>query len=563
MRNIGAVFLLVLLAAFGQAHGENLGTTARSLGLIDPREFGLKCNSTSDQTTAMQAALTAAGDRVTANGNNYGITVKLPANCRIRIIAGDLTISSPKVYVEGWGPTSSVFDFRPTVDNKTVLIVEKCRTHPTNCLLIQGGLRNFGITTDTGAGGTLTKNGIKLVDVSNYFLEDLFILLWEGGQAIRNSKGIWTQGRESLSVGNVHVYAAAPIFIDKNPNDILYSADHFHFQDLLLQANSSATPTGWNLEGYADTAPVVIAKSLVIPNLRFSGRQAWLGGKDAVLWDNTTCPAGAYGDVLNRQLVFEGVRWEQNYGTGGFAFNIKSNASCPILTFSGRNLDLSASAALGDIRNAEYIHLDSVIAEYTGGAIMNVQNAHTMRWTAVNTSPSAVAPTFVDAYMVKTYGQTSILQVLPSDALWTRQDTGYGGRKVVPRQNYTAHEWAYAGSVANNGTVELPCNADAGTPADGNYAQVCIVHLAASSASFTAGGSFVIGAYDGGADDGVLLMSDSSGGTLLSNVNAASKIGCYASVANTPLKQPILCFNRSGGALNFLITVDINRSRDY
>ena len=293
--------------------------------IFNVQEFGAKGDGTSDDTSAITSAISAAGpDSV----------IYLPSGTYKT--TDTLIISNHRVHLVGAGMHATRIKFMPTAAGAAIRV----RGGATE--LFQGSIRNIAFTSDDL---TYEKTAIELVDTSGWLVEDIASYPWAGG----NSIGIRSRGREFGMFRNLYISADRPIVISDNPNHSI-DIDHHHFQDLYLTASGN---------------PVVeIDSGVNLTHVTFDGAQAWVKGTAGLKWVDTATKRVGIALSLNN------VRWEQPESSSGYAVRIEHNTN--LYQFSMGNSYLGPDANGMKLRRVRSAHLDTVAYVSIRGEALNV-----------------------------------------------------------------------------------------------------------------------------------------------------------------------------------------------
>jgi pectate lyase-like protein len=257
--------------------------------------FGAKCDGSTDDTAAIQAAI----DIATPN------KVQLPTGtCKI---TNELLIDDHRITIEGNGPDVSYLLFLPTSGPKAAIRVDLAAATVISLTRLKG----FSIhTTDT----TYQKIGIDIVDASETIVEDIAIGTqdaWYGGSNVSpftgtNSIGIRIAGREFGTFRNVRSDGAIPLYIANNPNFPSIDLDHHKFDGFVF------TPHG-------DNPSIYIENGITLANVTLENG-AWVLGGAGLYWPDTTATGSSY------NLVLRNIRAEQ-FSTAGYVIYITNNSA--------------------------------------------------------------------------------------------------------------------------------------------------------------------------------------------------------------------------------------------
>ena len=165
--------------------------------MFDVTDYGATGNGTTDDTSAIQLAITAAQ---TAAGSSDGATVYFPAGKYL--VTSTLTVAVHRVHILGEsGKYVSQILFNPA----TAAGCFKFQNSTSSAILYQSSIRGF---TFVGA-GSAQKIAIDLWDTSEFLLEDIVTASWTGNSGSANTPSIAlrTNGRDFLTCRVVDFYA--------------------------------------------------------------------------------------------------------------------------------------------------------------------------------------------------------------------------------------------------------------------------------------------------------------------------------------------------------------------
>lgn len=314
-------------------------------GYYSPQWFGAVCTPNNiavvslpgvpDSASAIQAAIGAAH---AANGGNVRFS-----NCLYKVTLA-INIVNSNITLQGSGLNQTSIIWMPAT--------------PAPCFIFSAGtsiLSNVGISdlSILSPDTTLTKIGVQMIDVSQVYIRNVNIAhypidgtLFRGGSG---SIGISTNGREDGKVENVQIYAEQPIQISANPNSVGNGedSDSWVWRDLTLVGPRTAA-----------TRPLILVDSGVsFYNTHFEGRQNWIGGKDAFLWNYV-------GGFISEGLYISGVKDEQAGAAGGYTFNIQASGA----TIFNLNISQSVSSRNGFLLRTVGNALIAALS-YTGAGV--------------------------------------------------------------------------------------------------------------------------------------------------------------------------------------------------
>lgn len=218
-------------------------TGMNPLQLFSVKDYGAKGDGTTDDTTAIQAAVTAAQ----AFASGTGATVFFPPGTYL--ITSTVNIAGHWVYLQGTGPKATKIKFVPTAD----AVCFNWSLSPST--LYGGGCSGMFFLSQTG--NTFKKTALKFTSVSGVRVEHVWIdpisqtnSTWVGS----NSVGVHTNGREFIRLNDYRAYCDIPIRVSIDPNLASISCDQMYITDSYL----SATPGSLNPCMLIDPAAVIL-----------------------------------------------------------------------------------------------------------------------------------------------------------------------------------------------------------------------------------------------------------------------------------------------------------------
>lgn len=332
---------------------QNLGTssmerwdgvqwTTDSQAALSVKRFGAKGDGTTDDSDAFADAATAA--------LASGVREIYVPDGRYRIVTGFVLNG---VVLQGQSKAGTILDFDPTEDGTCVELsngASRCEN--------AGVLDISFYSADT----TYTKVALDLVDLSVCVFGNIDISgagqagvgepagnYWSGGTG---STGIRTRGREATNLRGLKIVADRPVYIDENPNTVPDDGednDHWHWSDMYLVAKGHPC--------------IEVKPGLGINDVEFDGYQAWVGGTDGFLMNDTrTTPV-----ISSRNILFANVRTEQQ-STTGFAIRADFVTKCESFMVN----KMLVAATLQGIRLSNVLHTNLLMVQATrGGALAN------------------------------------------------------------------------------------------------------------------------------------------------------------------------------------------------
>jgi len=226
---------------------------------VNVKDYGAVGDGTADDTTAIQNAIDQGG------------SIHFPAG--IYLVTDNIEINANYVKLIGAGKNETIISFVPSTSNIVFTFVASGVSNyaeaavPTpNTALVQCGISGFGFTGTNSQ----VKTAIKLVTVTEFFLDDIAINDWAGTRSI----GLHIKGHDHLSASNLSINCESagdsngiPILIDVGAayESTGIDADHFNFHNLALVAGASYPCILGNAYGFW-------------ANVSFTGYQSWVKG---------------------------------------------------------------------------------------------------------------------------------------------------------------------------------------------------------------------------------------------------------------------------------------------
>ena len=268
--------------SLGQQLIATSSTTAEWQGIstFNVVDYGATGNGTTDDTTAIQDTVDAAGqnDSVFFPKGTY-------------LITDTIDITSNGVHLQGVATEATRILFEPNANAecfKWVLTQD------------QGSIDRFTFhSTDTA----YVKTAIFFEDGSDFHISNIHIGSGGGNDwkdISKSSIGITGYGREVVSINKIRIFADKPIVFGPNPNDVLLDCDQFHLSDTYLVN----TPSTYN-------AKIEILDNTQLLNFTIDGYNAWALGRYGIYWNAPNNDSTCY------QIRFSNIRHEQGDETGG------------------------------------------------------------------------------------------------------------------------------------------------------------------------------------------------------------------------------------------------------
>lgn len=302
------------------------------LGLHDTSvyvsEYGAVGDGVTDDTAAIQAAITAAGAGVVyfPAGNYY--------------VTDTLTIATNYVHIRTAGLYATRFVFGPS-SAKSLFKFTAGASEIAGCSI-------GGLVIDGKTGNTQTKTGIEIVDGSGFHVYDVWIDPGQAGNFKNSSIGIHLRGKELTTIERIRITADIPVLLDVDPNSASVGCDHIHISDTFLEPTRGTSG-----------ACLTIANGVPVSNLTIDGYNGWIVGKYGLYWNDTTSP------TVHFNVRLQGIRCEQADDTTGFSFYVNTTVGIQNVQFVD---DYMASATSG-------IHINNTTELLISTSVFGTNNA--------------------------------------------------------------------------------------------------------------------------------------------------------------------------------------------
>lgn len=324
-------------------------------------------NGTTDDTAAIQAAITALGGAP-------GVIYFPPGTYKI---TGTVTVGGQGQLLLGSGTSATQLKFAPTADGTCLLFTASAAVQ-NFC-----GVRNLWLySTDT----TFAKVALEVRDNSMFVCENVRVSgekiysgshYW-GSDTPKFSTALLVKGREAGIYANLQFYADKPIRIAANPNSTAISCDHHVFRNLYLVGNVDPAAV-------AGTAyPIItIDDDLRISNLTFDGFQAWVGGTYGLYWQDTLSAS------ISENIHIKNVRTEQVAGAGTYHVIYMNRTGADVYNVMFENFYCGAEAHGGTstdrhgvfIRKAWALAFKNFVYSSASGTVLDVDaTVHGFNW---------------------------------------------------------------------------------------------------------------------------------------------------------------------------------------
>jgi hypothetical protein len=383
---------------------------SRARGVVDLRDWtSLDVTGNNDSTGPFQAAVTQAV--------SSGFPISVPPGI---IAVNQININNHGVTIRGAGRRLSRIKFVPTANGSAAFDV--AYTNPATNQLNDFFISDLGIYSPDL---TYSKAALRLTNCSKTTVERVDV--WGptfGSNHMRGSDsvGFHIKGREQLSVRSCRVYAAVPIYLDKNPSNVggSYDTDSFNFHNIMLASNATA---GGDLSTLVH-ALILIANTVRVSPLSFTGYQAWVAGLHGLYWDN---PGGT---AASAQIYIENMLSEQGVNSGaGWSVYINGGPSEGLGLGQLTMVNCQPETSRNGVKLARVGHLSIIGGRYghTTKRLLEVEKGTSVSaigWQTVATATEH-AIRFPDgdyfrSAAIPNYGSTAYI---PSTAFWLRNES--------------------------------------------------------------------------------------------------------------------------------------------
>jgi hypothetical protein len=284
--------------------GPDAGTAAITTSMFGTsvKDFGARGDGSTDDTAAIQAAIDTCGSN--------SCTIVFPPGGYV--ITSTIVVAHDLVNLLGSGRSSTLIVFAPRVAGAAIKFSKPatCNGGTAPCEdVVRCSLKGLSLYTHDA---TLAKIGIELDAASEAVIEDVTISGDSGWSGGGNSIGLRARGHDVSSFSRLTISADTPISIETNP--LVYAngtfpidIDHFHFSDLYLVGNGHPC--------------IDIADNVVLTQVTFDGREAWVRGNYGLRWVNTIARAASNG------LYISNLRTEQGTDPNAYSISIETTTS--------------------------------------------------------------------------------------------------------------------------------------------------------------------------------------------------------------------------------------------
>lgn len=258
------------------------------------------------------------------------------------VLPSGFTFAGQRLRLIGEGQNSSIFSFSPASAGSAIKF-----DNGTSGGVYQGKISGFGFSAD--AANTVAKTAIELVNCADTEVSHLGIA---SGSWAGDSIGLRCYGRQTLSLHHSEIACARPIVFSKNTLWPALNTDHF---DVFR----------CELSGLSATRPVIEFENGVALSTTTLRNLAITGGKDGILWNDTTSSAASFG------LAIETVRFEQGMDATGWSINLGSTAQT-LQTLTIRDVALDSLRNGIRLRNVQRVIIENAAANMTSGVALDM-----------------------------------------------------------------------------------------------------------------------------------------------------------------------------------------------
>lgn len=265
--------------------------------VFNVKAYGAKGDGNTDDTAAINAAITAAG---LAGGG----TVYFPPGTYCVVQSGStvpFVINYSNVWITGSARHGTTILFKPSGGGAVFQF--NSGAVPIN---FNGIERLLFKSTDTAT----QKTAILAYDLNNFIVREIAMSdnEWKGGSSV----GVYFRGRQELRMRDCEIYSDLPVVIDENPN--LSGANEISFD------HSSVTNSDLVVTAGLNNASITIKDSTVLTNSEFRNLALVRGA--AGISANSTTPATAW-----QSITIANCRSEQTNSSAGYTIDIRHSAA--------------------------------------------------------------------------------------------------------------------------------------------------------------------------------------------------------------------------------------------
>jgi hypothetical protein len=259
--------------------------------------FGARPDKTADASAAVNAAIAAlptatgglqAPSTLVFGRGEYLVQAPLsPITGNVSVIVRGAGIDMTRIFFDTPAPSST------PPEGGSVLFT--FTSGSSTELLWRCGITDLSIWCENNFD---TRTAIYCGQVRNFTIRNVMVQLQSGDG---DSIALHLLGRDESTVSDVYLYAGRPIVISLFPGANLPGSesgqDHWCFTNLVLYNIGSRTPAHPLVE---------VEPGCALTNVVFTGKQVWVGGAGAFLWNGEDVDPGRGSE----QVVFENVKWE-------------------------------------------------------------------------------------------------------------------------------------------------------------------------------------------------------------------------------------------------------------
>ena len=282
------------------------------------------------------SSLTTALTNIAADLPNGGIAYLPRGNWTL---PSTYTFAGQRLRIEGEGQNSSQIVYSPAADGVALAF-----NNGTAGGVYQGRISGVGFSSD--AANTFAKTAISLVNCADFEVSRIGI---SGGNWPGDSIGIRSYGRQTLSIHHCEIACARPLVFSKNATYPSLNTDHYDVFRCEISSTSATRPAIEFEDGVAFS-------TTTLRNLAITG------GKDGILWNDTTSSAASFG------LGIHTVRFEQGMDPSGYCINLASTAQT-LQTLTIRDVTLDTVRNGIRLRRAQRVLMENVSFNMGAGKV--------------------------------------------------------------------------------------------------------------------------------------------------------------------------------------------------
>ena len=366
---------------------------SRYNGVVNVKDYGATGDGTTDDSTAIDLAIAAAGEEIGE--------VFFPAGV-YNVGTGLAAIAANVIRLRGAGRHITKIKHTPTADGQVCIDFDKGGTSG-----YYWDVRDLSITTsDT----SYNKTALRFEDARELNIDNIFISGFEG--ASTDSVGIQFLGRELVTLTNSHVFANVPIRLSGNTNNAEIDVDAFSFQNIyLISENSTDTLT---------RACILVDGDVIFKALSITGANSFAKG-DYGLYYVTSALVG----TSQRQIKIADTNIEQleSGGTNIYIDTTQGSNTRDLRLLTVDNCLFDEARAGLYLRGVENVQIsNSHLAQGTGVSIIDVTGASGSTYGLVFTNVwTQSSPGTLDiASMTQNAAYTASGRTHPHTAFWSR-----------------------------------------------------------------------------------------------------------------------------------------------